>query len=104
MSVKNLGFILETAVEKLKGTIDYVKIFFLCFREVLGLRNGGWVLCEKYCVKECLGVKLRALVTICSQWKQMETMQKLGEKTQTSLFETVAEALRDGYGDRCILG
>lgn len=41
MSLKNLGFILETAVEKLKGTIDYVKIFFLCFREVLGLRNGG---------------------------------------------------------------
>lgn len=33
MSLKNLGFILETAVEKLKGTIDDVKIFFSCALE-----------------------------------------------------------------------
>lgn len=73
------------------------RIFFLCFREALGLHNGGGVLCEKYYVKECLWVKIRELCdSLLSVKTAIENMQKLGKRAQTSLFETIDEALRDG--------
>lgn len=73
------------------------RILSLCFREALGLHNGGGVLCEKYCVKECLGVKIRELCdSLLSVQVAIENLQKLGEKAQTYLFETIDEALKDG--------